>query len=566
MNIQAAPARFLDSLLADGLIAQDQLTRLNRLQAESGESAIRLLVRTGLVDAQSLATEIARHYSLPLLEEEDWPAVLPLRTVLSPRFLRDHHVLPIRQEADGLVVAVSDPGDEVALKALRIACEQPLKLRVAPDPALMARLERLIDGKEEAEPEPGLPRAAAGAGSAEDEEHLRDLALDAPVIDLVNRLFREASATRATDLHIEPARGRVIVRRRVDGLLQEAGVLPADFGRAAVSRVKILTQLNIAERRLPQDGRARIKINDREYDIRVATMPTIHGESIAIRFLNATHQIPELNRLGLTPRDLAMLKAQAQHPYGLIIVTGPTGSGKTTTLAAVLSFLNDPSRKILSIEDPVEYQVDGVNQIQIRSDIGLTFATTLRSILRLDPDIIMVGEMRDSETAKIGVNSALTGHLVLTTLHTNSAAGAITRLLDLDVQAFLIASTLRCVIAQRLVRKLCPVCRQPHDVLPDNIRALVDHGGFKLEPGETLWKAVGCDNCSGSGYQGRAAIFELLIVDEEMRKLIQPGVNADTIATAARAAGMVTMVGDGFAKCKEGLTTVEEIARVAIED
>ena len=556
---------FLDSLLDDGLIAQDQMARLSRLQAESGESAIRLMVRTGLVDAQNLAAEISRHYGIPLLDDEDWPTSLILRNVISPRFMREHHMLPVAQDGDGVIVAVSDPDDRAALKALQIACEQPVKLRIASDSTLMARLEQLLNGKD-AGAEPELPRALAGAGNGEDEEHLRDLALDAPVIDLVNRLFREASASRATDLHIEPARGKVIVRRRIDGLLQEAGVLPADFGRAAVSRIKILTQLNIAERRLPQDGRARIKINDREYDIRVATMPTIHGESIAIRFLNATHQIPELNRLGLTPRNVASLKQQAAHPHGLIVVTGPTGSGKTTTLAALLSYLNDPTRKILTIEDPVEYQVEGVNQIQIRPDIGLTFAGTLRSILRLDPDIIMVGEMRDSETARIGVNAALTGHLVLTTLHTNSAASAVTRLLDLEVQAFLIASTLRCVIGQRLVRKLCTVCRKPHDRVPDTTRATMAAAGLKLSPGATLWKPVGCETCGGTGYQGRIAIFELLIVDEELRKLIKPGVNADIVAAAARAAGMISMAADGFEKCKEGLTTMEEVARVAIEE
>jgi general secretion pathway protein E len=545
-------------------VARDQLSRLSRLQSESGESLIRLMVRTGIVDAENLASEISRHYGLPILEEGEWPKSLVLRDVVSPRFLSEHHLLPVRLDDDGVVVAVSDPDDHRALKALEIACEKPLKLCVAPDPVLMSRLEKLLEGKDEAEDE--LPQAEAGSGSAEDEEHLRDLALDAPVIDLVNRLFREASATRATDLHVEPARGRVIVRRRIDGLLQEASVLPADIGKAAVSRIKILTQLNIAERRLPQDGRARIKINDREYDIRVATMPTVHGESVAIRFLNATHQIPELGRLGLSAHDLDTLKQQALHPHGMIIVTGPTGSGKTTTLAAVLAYLNDPTRKILSIEDPVEYQVDGVNQIQIKADIGLTFATTLRSILRHDPDIIMVGEMRDSETAKIGVNSALTGHLVLTTLHTNTASGAVTRLLDLDVQAFLIASTLRLVIAQRLVRKLCPSCRTPHTRIPDRVAATMQSANLKLKPGEKLWQAVGCEACGNTGYQGRAAIFEFLVIDEEMRKLIKPGVTSDEVSAAARARGMPSIVADGFAKAKEGLTTLEEVSRVALEE
>ena len=565
MNDQPTGASFLDSLFARGLIAQDQLARLERLQAESAETAIRLLLRTGFVDAQTLAAEIGNHFGFPLLDEAALPEKPVLGTDISPRFLRDHHVLPIRRDSDGVIVAVSDPSDTSFLRALEVACEQPLKLHITSDAIIVARLDRLLD-ETGAEPDAEIPHAEAGIATAEDEEHLRDLALDAPVIDLVNRLFREASALRATDLHLEPARGKVIVRRRIDGFLQVAGALPVDIGRATVSRIKILTQLNISERRLPQDGRARLRINEREYDIRVATMPTVHGESISIRFLNATHEIPDLNRLGLTSAGLATLKTQLQYPYGLFIVTGPTGCGKTTTLAAALSFLNEPSRKLLSLEDPVEYQIEGVNQIQIRNDIGLTFASALRSILRLDPDIIMVGEMRDNETAKIGINSALTGHLVLSTLHTNSAAGAIPRLLDLDVQAFLVASTLRCVVAQRLVRKLCTICCQPHDLLPEKVKLILKTAGLVLASGEVLWRAVGCETCRGTGYHGRAAIFELLVVDETIRNLIHPNVNSTTIDAAARRAGMVTMIETGFARCKEGVTTVEEIARVAVVD
>jgi general secretion pathway protein E len=442
--------------------------------------------------------------------------------------------------------------------AIEIACERPVGCACAGRPDRVAHRSLVML------PAGGVEGAAAAAGG-EDEEHLKDMALDAPVIDLVNRLFREASAARATDLHVEPARGRVVVRRRVDGMLMEAGILPSDTGKAAVSRIQILTQLNIAERRLPQDGRARVRIGGREYDIRVATMPTIHGESIAIRFLSASNQVPEMSQLGLTERDMRMLKEQASFSHGLIVVTGPTGSGKTTTLAAVLAYLNDPSRKILTIEDPVEYQVEGVNQIQVRPDIGLTFANTLRSLLRLDPDIIMVGEMRDAETARIGVKAALTGHLVLTTLHTNSAAGAVTRLLDLEVQAYLIASTLRCVVAQRLVRRLCNNCRQEYHGFPDALAGVAADAGLAKGTKMKLWKAVGCDHCGGTGYHGRAAVFELLVVDEAMRRLIRPDVSADVIAKAARNAGMIPLIADGLAKCRQGVTTIEELTRVALE-
>lgn len=553
---------FLDNLRDRGLITPDQLARLERSHAQDGESPIRSLNRLGYVDQQVLAVELSRHFAIRPLEESEWPEGPVLPDCISPRFMREHHVLPLRADAASVTVAISDPADQTVLDALRVASERRVDLRIATESQIVSRIERLLDSSATQQQIEG----AAGA-AAEDEEQIKDLALDAPVIDLVNRLFREASAARATDLHIEPARGRVIVRRRVDGMLQDAGVLPADFGKAAVSRIKILTQLNIAERRLPQDGRARVRANDREYDIRVATMPTIHGESIAIRFLSAVNQVPDIGRLGLVPRDIEKLKAQSSHAHGLIVVTGPTGSGKTTTLAAVLDYLNDPARKILTIEDPVEYQVEGVNQIQVRPEIGLTFATTLRSMLRLDPDIIMVGEMRDSETAKIGVNSALTGHLVLTTLHTNSAAGAITRLLDLGVQAFLIASTLRCVVAQRLVRKLCVNCRTQYVASPGIVAQLSpDLAASRKDKPVRLWKAVGCDHCNGTGYLGRAAIFEILVVDDAVRKLIRPDISADLIAQAARKSGMTTMVVDGFNKCLEGITTAEELGRVVSED
>lgn len=555
---------FLESLRGRGLITAEQSARLERTAAQKGESPIRSLNRLGYVEPQVLVAELSRHFRIRQLGEADWPETRVLPDCISPRFMREHRVLPLRADSSSVTIAVSDPADVSVLEAIRIASERQLDLRIATESQIVSRIERLLDGPEGQ----AISTSASFAiqRSEDDEEQLRDLALDAPVIDLVNKLFREASAARATDLHIEPARGRVMVRRRVDGMLQEAGTLPSDFGRAAVSRIKILTNLNIAERRLPQDGRARVRVGDREYDIRVATIPTIHGESIAIRFLAASDQVPDINKLGLVPQDIALLKEQAMYAHGLIVVTGPTGSGKTTTLAAVLDFLNDPARKILTIEDPVEYQVEGVSQIQVRPDIGLTFATMLRSLLRLDPDIIMVGEMRDSETAKIGINAALTGHLVLTTLHTNSAAGAITRLLDLGVQAFLIASTLRCVVGQRLVRKLCVNCRAPFPASPELVAELSPEMIGKNKKSLRLWKAVGCDHCGGTGYLGRISIFELLVIDDTLRRLIKPDVSAETIQKAAKSKGMATMLADGFAKCCEGVTTLEELGRVVAED
>ena len=533
----------LSDLSRRALISDEQAALIVGQAAEGRDTEVRLLLRQGLVDQQVLATELGRVFDLPIATR--WPSERVLPDAISLRFMRERHVLPVSVQADTLAVIVSDPSDEATLAALRLASGRDLSLSLGTDNQILSAIERLDEGRADA-------GQASESFGTDDDDTLKDLALDAPVIDLVNRLFREASAARATDLHIEPARGYVIVRHRVDGLLEERERLSSELGRAAVSRLKILTNLNIAEKRLPQDGRA--------------TMPTIHGESIAIRFLSSNTQAPDINRLGLSPPDLAKVRQQIQHAHGMIVVTGPTGSGKTTTLAAVLGVLNDPRRKIVTIEDPVEYQVEGVNQIQIHSEIGLSFARTLRSLLRFDPDIIMVGEMRDSETASIGVNAALTGHLVLTTLHTNSAAGAVIRLLDLGVQAYLIASTLRCVVAQRLVRKLCIHCREPYEATPDLLAQLPDSAGASGNGAVTLYRACGCTYCGNTGFSGRAAIFEVMVIDDHVRRLIKPGVSADIIAMAARKAGTPSMMSDGFAKCREGLTTIEELGRVTSED
>jgi general secretion pathway protein E len=551
--------QFLNHLRERGLLTPEQSDRLARGQLQSGDSLVASINRLGIIDQQALAAELARFFNLTPVVDTDWPDAMVLPERISPRFMRENHVLPLRADAHSITIAMADPEDHATLTAIRISSERKVDIRIATESQIASRVERLMDGQQD-------KHVTALNGQSDEDEQIKDLALDAPVIDLVNRLFRDASSARATDLHIEPSRGRVVVRRRVDGMLQEANVLEPTLGRAAVSRIKILTQLNIAERRLPQDGRARIKIADREFDIRVATMPTIHGESIAIRFLSATNQVPDIARIGLNEANREILKRQAAHAHGLIVVTGPTGSGKTTTLAAVLDHLNDPARKILTIEDPVEYQVEGVNQIQVRPEIGLSFASTLRSMLRVDPDIIMVGEMRDKETATIGVNAALTGHLVLTTLHTNSAAGAITRLLDLGVPAFLIASTLRCVVAQRLLRKLCSNCREPYTADATVLNQIAPAAAQKRGKNIKLWHAKGCDHCGGSGYLGRIAIFEVLVIDEALRKHIKPDVSTDVIISEARAAGVESMIGDGIAKCQDGQTTLEELARVVSED
>jgi general secretion pathway protein E len=375
-------------------------------------------------------------------------------------------------------------------------------------------------------------------------------------------LFERAVEYRATDIHIEPFRGALQVRLRVDGLLRPVPPPPADMARAIVSRVKILAGLNIAERRLPQDGRARVRVGNLDLDLRVATMPTAHGEAAILRVLERNQRLLDFSRLGFSPRDRAILERHLDAPHGLVIVTGPTGSGKTTTLASALARLNSPIRKILTIEDPIEYEIAGVNQTQVKPAIGLTFATALRSFLRQDPDVIMVGEMRDGETAKIGIQASLTGHLVLTTLHTNTAAAAVTRLMDMGVESFLLASTIRCIVGQRLVRVLCPDCRGTvtldHATLSRDPRS----AALGLRAGEKVGVPVGCERCSGSGYRGRQGVFEVLEVTDKIRRLIGTAADDAAIEREARAEGMTTMIEDGLAKCRAGLTSLEEILRV----
>ena len=398
----------------------------------------------------------------------------------------------------------------------------------------------------------------------DDIESLRDLASGAPVVRAVNDLLERAVELRASDIHIEPFQTGLVVRMRIDGLLRPvaapAGVLP----QAVLSRIKIIASLNIAERRLPQDGAARLRIGRTDIDIRVAIMPMQHGESAVIRILPKDRGLLVVEKLGFSASDDAKLRRLLKLPHGMIVVTGPTGSGKTTTLATVLSILNEPGRKILTIEDPVEYDLPGVNQAQVKPAIGLTFAAALRSFVRQDPDVIMVGEVRDSETAHVAVHAALTGHLVLTTLHTESAAAAVPRLLDLGVEAYLLRSTLRAVIAQRLVRQLCDRCKTPRMLTAADLAEDPRLGELGFEIGETLSAPCGCERCGGAGYRGRLGVFEILELSNQIRELIGEKTDGLKVDQTAVAAGMTTMIGDGVAKCRAGLTSPAELLRVTI--
>jgi len=490
----------------------------------------------------------------------DWE---PAPGRLSLRYLRQQGILPVVLSSGEMGLAVREPVDQAAIDlvcaTLGLSADRVHRFAITAD-ELAARLPE----------EPRADDAAAddavplrSSGSEDDVEALRDLASNAPVVRLLNDIFEGAAHAKATDIHLEPARGNLKVRIRVDGLLRTVRTLPGEMARPLVSRVKILAGLDIAERRLPQDGRMRHSVDNADYDVRVATMPTAHGETAILRLLDQRRRLVTLDALGLAGPKAGRLADHLEAPHGLVIVTGPTGSGKTTTLASALARIDRATRKVLTIEDPIEYEIDGVAQSQVRPQIGLTYAAALRAFLRQDPDVIMVGEMRDGETAKIGIQASLTGHLVMTTLHTNTAAAAIPRLTDLGVEPYLVAACLRCVIGQRLVRMLCPHCRRTETLTAERV---ADDGRpllLGLRIGEEIGVPVGCPRCGGSGYSGRLGIFEILDATAAVRELIVAGASEQVIETAARQEGMTTMIEDGADKVRAGLTSVDEVMRVA---
>ena len=476
---------------------------------------------------------------------------------LSARFLREGRLFPYEDSSGVLTLAIAQPPDDETVRAVEIALRRPITIAVTTAEDIDAALGTTL--------EPERPNAAAPAQAAASDDSLddlRDLAGGAPVVRAVDDLLRLAVEQRATDLHVEPFGGTLQARLRIDGLLKIVPAPPMSMAKGLLSRLKIMAGLNITERRMPQDGRARLAIGGKEIDLRVATMPTMYGESAVVRLLRKDSSLVALDQIGLPPRGDAVLRRTLQAPFGMIIVTGPTGSGKTTTLAASLALINEPTRKILTIEDPVEYQIPGVNQTQVHPAIGLTFASALRSFLRQDPDVIMVGEMRDAETAHIGVHASLTGHLVLTTLHTNTAAGAITRMIDMGIESFLLASSVRAIVGQRLVRVLCEHCKTPHRITSADLAQDHRYAGLELRAGDIIHQPKGCDWCASTGFRGRLGVFEVIEVTPRLRSAIGPKTDASELERVARAEGMTTMTEDGVAKCRAGVTTVDEVFRV----
>ena len=550
---------FAKYLVSKNLIAGDVIAKFDARNVPGSSQSLRRLWELTDLSANDFADEVARFHGISRMSLAQLMEASAIVGRFSPRFLREMMVFPYEMADGHYGIAVTDPNDGAPVQAAGIVLGAPVTITVASFEDIATVLSARIGDDDAALPEVS---DAASANADNDIENLRDLASGAPIVRAVNDLLEKAMELRASDIHIEPFRNGLVVRMRVDGLLRAvappAGALP----QALISRIKILSGLNISERRLPQDGAARMRVAGSDIDIRVATMPTQHGESAVVRLLPRDRGLLEFAKLGLSDKDEPRMKHLLSLPHGMIIITGPTGSGKTTTLATMLSILNQPTRKILTIEDPVEYELNGVNQSQVKPSIGLTFATALRAFVRQDPDVIMVGEIRDAETANIAIHAALTGHLVLTTLHTETAAAALPRLLDLGVEGFLLKSTLRATIAQRLVRTLCDRCKIRKKLKVDDIADDPRFSALGFRAGDTVFEPHGCDRCGGTGYRGRSGIFEIIEMTESVRDLITEHTDSAVIQRAAIKAGMATMIDDAIAKCRMGVTSAAEVLRV----
>jgi general secretion pathway protein E len=560
----AASPRLLGEILVhEGLTTPDIVQRALARSHTSGELIGEALVALGAVTEDDVLRALALQQDLPYIWREEFPSSVPVLKNVSAKYLRQSRVCPISLDGNVLTVASADPLNTIITDELRQATGLSVKIVISPAVAITEAIDRTYDGA--ATPLQRIVEGMeddGGPDGNEDVNHLRDMAFEAPVVRLVNLLIEGAISSEASDIHIEPFEDTLRIRYRIDGVLYEQEAPPRRLQAAVTSRIKIMAEMNIAERRLPQDGRIRVTLHGQRVDIRVSTMPTVHGESIVMRLLQRSSVFLPLEKLGLPSATLKRYEQLIKRPHGILLVTGPTGSGKTTTLYAALDKINGPGVKIITVEDPVEYQLKGVNQIPVKPKIGLSFAQGLRHIVRQDPDVILVGEIRDLETAEIAIQASLTGHLVFSTLHTNDAPGAITRLQDMGVEAYLVASVLEGVLAQRLVRRICPVCRVPDTPTQADLDAL----GIEAPRGTVLFRGKGCEECRGTGYRGRTGIYELFVIDEDARSLILRRASTRDIRQHAIQRGMVTLRMDGFTRACEGLTTVEEILRVTQED
>ncbi|MGA7538938.1 MAG: ATPase, T2SS/T4P/T4SS family [Steroidobacteraceae bacterium] len=556
MNLESSSGgAFLDWLVTEGRLTRVLADRVVRVRAETADRLAGVLLKLGLLSEGDLAEALSRYTGLARLDPGSVPAERLSIPNYNAEFARAREVAPVSISAQALELACWDALDEYAPRALEFTLGRRIEQRIGTRTEIRVALERLYPRQEDG----SAAGASAAVGAVEDEEvdRLKDLASDAPVIRLVQRLINEAISARASDIHLEPTERALKVRLRLDGLLREIESHPRELSAAIVSRVKVLAGLNIAERRLPQDGRIRVTVQGKDVDFRVATTPVLHGESVVLRILDRQDVALDFKTLGFDADLQSILRRSIERPYGIVLVTGPTGSGKTTTLYAALKEINTPDKKIITVEDPVEYVLEGVNQVPIRPAIGLTFAQALRAFLRQDPDVLMVGEIRDRETAEIAVQAALTGHLLFSTLHTNTASGAITRLLDMGIDDFLLTSTLHVVLAQRLVRRLCTECREPYSPT-EEIRSRLATD----EEAGPWFRARGCPSCQGTGYRGRTAILEALEMTDELRSVVLSRADAHMLERTAVQRGMRTMLRHGVQRIASGVTSVEEVLRV----
>ena len=552
-----------ETLLEAGVITPEMLALAEARAGDVPERVGDALVELGAASEDDVLRALAAQRGLVFLSAEELPFSPPVLKNLSPKYLRQYAACPITLEGSTLTVATADPTNPLLVDELRQTLALNIALCVAPRQAILEAIERTYGASTALQKiVEGMAPTDGDGDREEDITQLRDMAFEAPVVRLVNLLIEEAVTSEASDIHIEPSEDTLRVRYRIDGILYDLEAPPRRLQAAVTSRIKLMAELNIAERRLPQDGRIRMTLNTRRIDIRVSSVPTIHGESIVMRLLDRSSVFMPFDKLGFSPAIGSVFDRLINQPNRIVLVTGPTGSGKTTTLYAALDKINVAEKKIITIEDPVEYQLKGVNQIAVRPKIGLTFASGLRSIVRQDPDVIMVGEIRDLETAEISIHAALTGHLVFSTLHTNDAPGSITRLQDMGVEPYLLASVLSGVLAQRLVRRICQNCRVRHEADPADLLAI----GVSDGHGAELYRGEGCEACRKTGYKGRVGIYELFLISEEIRSLILRKASTSEIRRHAVECGMVSIREDGWAKAQAGQTTVEEILRVTQED
>jgi general secretion pathway protein E len=543
--------RLGEMLIERRLITEEDLERALELQHERGDKLGKTLVDMGFIAMRDVLAALSDQLGMPLVAIDGPPAASAETEALSPRFLRQFRCLPIDRQDHTITLAMADPLDFETVSSVRNCTGLKVRTVLAAEQEILDAIDKYYGEAAKSEAEFDMD----GAQASEDLEQLRDMASEAPVIRLVNAVIAQAVEKRASDIHIEPFEKEFRIRFRIDGVLYNQESPPREMKAAMISRVKLMAKLNIAERRLPQDGRIKIKTLGREVDLRISTLPTLYGESVVMRLLDrSAGDFYDMYRLGFDQHMLSRMEHFTAMPHGIFLVTGPTGSGKSTTLYSALKRINQSDKKIITIEDPVEYQMDGINQIHVNTQIGLTFASGLRHIVRQDPDVIMVGEIRDRETADVAIRSSLTGHFVYSTLHTNDAPSAITRLTDMGVENYLITSSLVAVLAQRLVRVICQSCKAP-----DKMRISPD--GRSVQS----FRGRGCELCFGSGFKGRVGIFELMELSDDIRKLIMRNADAVEITHAARRDGMRNLREDGWLKVESGLTTADEVMRVTQE-